>query len=169
MTQLESGDAEPLWFAGAMERILTETLAPDIQVMKDDIQLESGDAEPLWFAGAMERILTETLAPDIQVIKDNIRDIERVQGDVWRLAAKTHNLSAGGGDYARLEVVPFRNGQDPTKDPHNLPPLTYIKDVRELNPQQCDKYYKGYYDTDQLPLVHERIEKIFLAIGANVF
>ena len=40
-------------------------------------------------------------------------------------------------------------------------------DVRQLNPQQRDKYYKGYYGGNQLPLVNERIEKILLAIGAN--
>ena len=71
---------------------------------------------------------------DIQVMKDDIRDIKRVQGHVWKLAArvsnvfplvsplimthsKNHNLSAGAGDDARLEVVPFTNGRDPTKDP----------------------------------------------------
>ena len=87
---------------------MTETMAPiraDIQVMKDDIQ----------------------------VSKDEIRDIKRVQGQVWNLAAKvfnvsplvpplmTHsknrNLSAGVGDDTGLEVVPFTNGRDPTKDP----------------------------------------------------
>ena len=83
--------------------------------------------------------MTETLAPiraDIQVMKDDIRDIKRVQGQVWKLAArvsnvsrlilpllthsKNHNLSAGAGDDARLEVVPFTTGQDPTKDPVNF-------------------------------------------------
>ena len=80
--------------------------------------------------------MTETLAPiraDIQVMKDDIRDIKRVQGQVWQLAARVsnvshlilplmihsqnHNLSAGAGDDARLEVVPFTNGRDPTKEP----------------------------------------------------
>jgi hypothetical protein len=98
-----------MWFDGAMERILTETMAPiraDIQVMKDDIR----------------------------DMKDDIRDIRRVQGQIWKLAArvsddsflippllmthsKNHNLCAGAGDNARLEVVPFTNGRDPTKDP----------------------------------------------------
>jgi hypothetical protein len=85
--------------------------------------------------------LTETLAPiraDIQVMKDDIRDIKRVQGQVWKLAARVsnvqcspsilplmthsqnHNLSAGAGDDARLEVVPFTNGRDPTKEPVSL-------------------------------------------------
>jgi hypothetical protein len=70
---------------------------------------------------------------DIQVMKDDIRDIKRVQGQVHKLAArvsnvsllilplmthsKNHNLSAGAGDDARLEVVPFANGRDPTKAP----------------------------------------------------
>jgi hypothetical protein len=97
----------------------------------------------MWFTGAMERILTETMAPikadiqamkdDIRVMKDDIQDIKRVQGQVWKLAAKVsdvsplippllthsknHNLCAGAGDNARLEVVPFTNGRDPTKDP----------------------------------------------------
>jgi hypothetical protein len=106
--------------------------------------LESGNAEPPWFAGAMDRILTETLAPiradiqdmknDIQDMKNDIQDMKRVQGQVWKLAArvsnvsplilplltndsKSHNFSGGAGDNAKLEIVPFTNGRDPTKDP----------------------------------------------------
>ena len=101
---------------------MTETLAPiraDIQVMKDDIQVMKGDIE--------------VMKDDIRNMKDDIWDMKRVQGQVWKLAAKvsnisplilplmthskTHNLSAGAGDDASLEVVPFTNGQDPTKDP----------------------------------------------------
>jgi hypothetical protein len=93
----------------------------------------------------MGHILTETLAliradvqvvkGGIQVMKDDIWDIKRVQGQVWRLAArvsnvsslilplmthsKNHSLSAGAGDDTRFEVVPFTNGQDPTKEPLN--------------------------------------------------
>ena len=104
-----------MWFTEAMERILTKTLAlirADIQDMKDNIR---------------------DMKDDIQDIKDDIRDIKRVQGQVWKLAAKVfdvsplippimthlknHNLCAGAGDNARLEVVPFTIGQDPTKDP----------------------------------------------------
>lgn len=84
----------------------------------------------------MDRILTETMAPiraDIKAMKDDIQDIKRVQGQVWKVAArvsyisplisplmthsKNHNLSAGAGDDASFEVVPFTNGRDPTKDP----------------------------------------------------
>jgi hypothetical protein len=91
----------------------------------------------MWFDGAMERILNDALAPiraDIQDMKDDIRDIKRVQGQIWKLAArvsddsplippllmthsKNHNLRTGAGDGCQLEVVPFANGRDPTKDP----------------------------------------------------
>jgi hypothetical protein len=57
----------PPWFAGAMEHILTETMAPiraDIQVMKDDIR----------------------------DMKDDFRDMKRVQAQVWKLAAKVSNV-----------------------------------------------------------------------------
>ena len=73
--------------------------------------------------------MTKTLAP----IRADIQDIKRVRGQVWKLAArvsllipslmthsKNHNLSAGAGDDAGLEVVPFTTGQDPTKDPVNF-------------------------------------------------
>jgi hypothetical protein len=72
---------------------------------------------------------------DILFMKDDIRPIKRVQGQVWKLAArvsnftllipplmthsKNHNLYVGAGDSddPRFEVVPFPNGRDPTKDP----------------------------------------------------
>lgn len=98
---------------------------------------------PPWFNGAMENILGEYLAPirgDLQILKDDVRDIKRVQCHIWKLAAKVsnvfpmvppliilikmihsnlkyQNMSAGAGDDAILEVVPFSNGQDPTKEP----------------------------------------------------
>jgi hypothetical protein len=80
--------------------------------------------------------MERTMAPiraDIRDMKGDIRDIKRLQGQVWKLAtrvsnfstlippimthSKNHNLSAGAGDDAMLEVVPFTNGRDPTKDP----------------------------------------------------
>ncbi|KAF8799141.1 hypothetical protein BYT27DRAFT_7218000 [Phlegmacium glaucopus] len=75
-----------------------------------------GDAEPPWFSGAIECTLAPIRA-DIQGIKDGIQGIKRVQGHVWRMAARGHNLSTGYGDAAKLEVVPFPNGQDLTKEP----------------------------------------------------
>lgn len=104
----------PLWFNAAMEHILADALAPVI-----------------------EHILADALAPiraDLEVLKDDMRFVKRVQCQVWKLAAKVsnvfpsippllmiysknHNLAAGMGEDAKLEVVPFSNGQDPTKDP----------------------------------------------------
>jgi hypothetical protein len=78
----------------------------------------------------MERILAEiqvikadilVIKTDIQVIKDDIRDIKEVRGHVSPLIlplithSRNHNLSVGAGDDARLEIVPFTNGRDPTK------------------------------------------------------
>jgi hypothetical protein len=115
----------PPWFIGAMEHILTETMAPiraDFQDMKDNIQDMKVDIQDM--------------KVDIQNMKDDIGDIKRVQDQVWKLATrvsnvsllippyklltiylKNHNLSAGAGDDAKFEIVPFTNGRDPTKDP----------------------------------------------------
>lgn len=116
----------PPWFTGAMERILTETMAPiraDFQDMKDNIRDIKVDIQ--------------NMKVDIQNIKDDIGDLKRVQNRLWKLATrvsnvsplnispfkllttylKDHNLSAGAGDDAKFEIVPFANGRDPTKDP----------------------------------------------------
>ena len=66
-----------------MERILTETMAPiraDIQAMKDDNQVMKDDIQ--------------VIKNDILVMKDEIRDIKRVQGQVWKLAARVSYVSS---------------------------------------------------------------------------
>jgi hypothetical protein len=132
----------PPWFAGAMEQILTETMAPiraDIQIMKEDIQVMKNDIQ------VMKGDIRD-MKGDIQVMKGDIRAIKTVQGQVWKLAArvsnvsplifplmtnsKDHNLSAGAGDDARFEVVPFTNGRDPTKDPVSFYLLSHLSMLR---------------------------------------
>ena len=113
----------PLWFTGAMELILTETMAPiraDFQDMKDNI----------WDI----KVDIQDMKVDIWNIKEDIGDLKRVQNRLWKLATrvsnvsplnispfkllttylKDHNLSAGAGDDAKFEIVPFTNGRDPT-------------------------------------------------------
>ncbi|KAF8889200.1 hypothetical protein CPB84DRAFT_1455075 [Gymnopilus junonius] len=131
--------------------------------------------EPAWFTAAMNRILDEQLAPikaDIRTLKDDVHGLKGELSSVRRIAAITYNMSAGTGDEAGFEIVPFPNGQDPTKAPHNLPPLKCAKDVKELstNGDRRDQYYRGYYPPTapaRLPPISERIDKIFVAIGAK--
>ena len=88
----------------------------------------------------MDRVLAPIKADirdmkgDIRDMKVDIQDLIRQQSQVWKLAArvsnfstlippimthlKNHNLSLyGAGDEVMLEVVPFTNGRDPTKNP----------------------------------------------------
>jgi hypothetical protein len=111
----------PPWFNGAME-LLLEPIKADLQVLKDDVQVLKDDLQ--------------VLKGDMQVVKGDLRVVKAVQSNVWKFTSrvsnvfpsiplnfllmihfKDHNLSAGVGEDAKLEVVPFTNGQDPTKAP----------------------------------------------------
>ncbi|KAF8159190.1 hypothetical protein B0H34DRAFT_702417 [Crassisporium funariophilum] len=79
------------------------------------------------------------------------------------------NRLCSTGDDARLRVVPFVNGDDPTKAPHNLSPLTCQSDVINLSSADRDRYLRGYLDgqsVGRLP-VEDQIGDIMRAIGAN--
>jgi len=68
-----------------------------------------------------------------------------------------------------LEVVPFKNGDDPTKPPHNLPALSTVKAANKLGTAHRDSYYQGYYHDQPREPASKRIGAILQAIGANKY
>jgi len=97
--------------------------------------------------------------------------------------AQTWNRSRGSGREARLEVVPFESGDDPTTAPvcvhhtflpeawlkcfpqHNLPPLSTVRAVQNLAAAPRDLYFQGYYPEAPLPPAADRIPRILTALG----
>lgn len=96
------------------------------------------------------------------------------------------NRQAGSGSTARLEVVPFPNGDDPTAPPvrilislsiefllktfsqHNLTRLDTPSRVRNLNAPTRDAYFQGYFPGVPLPAPPgERPALILKAIGVS--
>ena len=89
----------PPWFTGAIECILTETMAPiraDFQDMKDNIRDIKVDIQDM--------------KVDIRNIKDDIGNLKRVQNRLWKLATRVSNVSP-------LNISPFK-----------LLVTTYLKD-----------------------------------------
>jgi len=93
------------------------------------------------------------------------------------LAAKNRNLLIeDGGHGFEFEIVSFvvtkQNGEidyeDPTKHPHNLPPIHSLKHLEELTAENLDKYHRGYFPGQNIrPLpLKTKISNVVRAIGA---
>ncbi len=77
----------------------------------------------------------QTIKNDVNGLKDDMRSVKTAQGHIRRISAivscnvallflifltyytQLYNRSQGSGDDTALEVVPFGNGDDPTKQP----------------------------------------------------
>jgi len=59
--------------------------------------------------------------------------------------------------------------QDPTRQPHNLPPLRTFANIEELSNAHSLLYYRGYYPEapNPFPATAVRKEQIAKAIGAD--
>jgi hypothetical protein len=94
-------------------------------------------AEPAWFSAAIRRELRHELDP----IRQDIAEMRREVAAVHRMAAivkspsfhwfladqmQTWNHSCGSGPDAKLVVVPFCSGEDPTKAPVSIISLVYV-------------------------------------------
>jgi len=99
--------------------------------------------EPAWFGAALARDLAPIrhdltlLREDITELKEDVRELKAALAHVRRMAAivesllhffprflteemQTWNSAAGTGKDARLELVPFVDGDDPTDNPVNF-------------------------------------------------
>jgi len=161
-----------------------------VKVYKYQMALMSSDegAEPAWFAHAMTRALApiredvaklnekavkletdvNTLTDKVTVLDNRLKSVQSSNAQIRRMAAITWNRSRGSGREARLEVVPFESGDDPTTAPHNLPPLSTVKAVQNLAAAPRDLYFEGYYPESPLPPAADRIPRILAALGVMV-
>ncbi|KAF7760947.1 hypothetical protein Agabi119p4_10356 [Agaricus bisporus var. burnettii] len=123
-----------------------------------DYDNEVAGGAPAWFAPAIQLALADAFATGLAPIQAQLNalgekvDALTLEGAKTRaMVAKIMNRAAGSADNAELEVVPFRNGEDPTAHPHSLPPLTSSNAINNLTPAQRDRYLRGYYPGAQLP------------------
>jgi hypothetical protein len=95
---------------------------------------------------------------------------------------QTWNCSHISGREARMEVILFESGDDPTTAPvcihrlslpeawlkhfpqHNLPPLSTVKAVQSLAATPQDLYFEGYCPESPLPPAADRILCILSAL-----
>ncbi|KAJ7189293.1 hypothetical protein GGX14DRAFT_580816 [Mycena pura] len=98
----------------------------------------SGDAAPPWFDRAMDNKL--------KPINDRLTRIENKLNRALIFAVVSHNLRLGDGKFANqpFEMVPFKNGTEPNKDPNNLPILRDIDALQALDDADLTAYYRGY-------------------------
>ncbi|KAM6497600.1 hypothetical protein JOM56_005548 [Amanita muscaria] len=96
-------------------------------------------AAPPWFQGAVQQ-----LRNDIQ------NDIQQLRNDVQQLRNDVMNQGRGDGNIVRFEIIPFANGNDPTLQPHNLPPLYSVDTIQQLDGATLSAYLTGY-GIDPLP------------------
>lgn len=97
---------------------------------------------PLWFRPTVQALLNDLrdeIRRDIQEIRRDLQDMRgAIVPPLMRLVNKDY------GDLYSLEVLPFRNGDDPTKDPHNLPHLYSARAIDELEREDVIAYLNGY-------------------------
>jgi len=148
--------------------------------------LSDEGGEPAWFAHAMTRVLAPIredlaelnekaakLTTDLNHLTDKVtrmdnrfKTVQSSNAQIRRMAAITWNRSRGSGREARLEVVPFESGDDPTT--HGLPLLSTVKAVQNLAAASRDLYFEGYYPDIPLPPVPDRIPRILAALGVMI-
>ncbi|KAF5368692.1 hypothetical protein D9615_010322 [Tricholomella constricta] len=102
--------------------------------------------------------VVESVAPAVSAMSFSVQPDEAVNLEglltpiktslaaIQRSNAIIHNflLASSGTD---LEIVPFSDGADPTKEPHSLPALTSLRSVYNLSDAQARAYYEGYVGT----------------------
>ncbi|KAF9224962.1 hypothetical protein BS17DRAFT_816412 [Gyrodon lividus] len=118
---------------------------------------ERDGPELAWFRGAFDCALDRALQPWLEERRQEFRNTQKI-------AALAYNGSAPPfGD--KIEIVLFPNGEEPTQDPHNLPPLTSLVAIRALRANEQRAYYEGYYGEDAPRRQNRRIAAILNAIG----
>ncbi|KIM91120.1 hypothetical protein PILCRDRAFT_1323 [Piloderma croceum F 1598] len=120
----------------------------------------STDAAPAWFHVAMQQLLDP--------IKQRLDRLTALSTQTARLSAVSYNLQAASGTARDFEIVPFRDGSDPTSAPHELCPLLNSAVITALTPQESRDYYRGYYAAGgNLPAMDRRLELIRAAVGCK--
>ncbi|KAN0136247.1 hypothetical protein V8E53_006107 [Lactarius tabidus] len=126
-----------------------------------DIQ-GSNEDPPAWFGPAVRA----ALAPELASLTREVRKAQR-------LIAIHHNEAQIRQEHPvyRFEVVYFPNLEDPTSEPHNLPPSTSREGIDRLSDAHAKAYYQGYYPVQAhvaaLCLPDYRSTKLLLGIQSR--
>ncbi|KAJ7921032.1 hypothetical protein B0H13DRAFT_1985885 [Mycena leptocephala] len=104
-----------------------------------------GDAAPPWFDRAMDEKL-KPINDELTAINTRLTRIENKLNRALIFAVMDHNLRLADGKITNqpFEIVPFKNGTEPNKDPNNLPILRDIDALQALDDAQLTAYYRGY-------------------------
>ncbi|KAL0945653.1 hypothetical protein HGRIS_014807 [Hohenbuehelia grisea] len=104
--------------------------------------------------------ITETETKLNDLVKE-VRAARRTSALLWN---RTHGITSD----ARLEVVPFPDGSEPTKEPYNLPAITSTGMVSTLEYEQKVTYFKNYYGDCAIPPAARLNDRIIEAIGVKL-
>jgi len=119
----------------------------------------------------------DNLSNRVESIHNRVDSIHNRVESIGNLAAKSRNLLIeDGGHGLQFEIISFvvtkQNGEidyeDPTKHPHNLPPIHSLKHLEGLTAENLDKYHRGYFPGQNIrPLpLKTKISNVVMAIGA---
>ncbi|KAJ7775877.1 hypothetical protein B0H14DRAFT_2964297, partial [Mycena olivaceomarginata] len=104
-----------------------------------------GDAAPPWFDRAMDEKL-KPINDELTAMNTKLTRIESKLNRALLFAVAAHNLRLADGKIPNqpFEVVPFKNGTEPNKEPNNLPVLRDIDALQALSDAELTAYYRGY-------------------------
>ncbi|KAL0957810.1 hypothetical protein HGRIS_001587 [Hohenbuehelia grisea] len=153
-TQVMAGveEGQPPWFAAAMAQLLdpiTQQLTQmDQRLTQVDQRLAQVDQRLAQMDARIDSLVRET------------RTGRRTAALLWN---RTHGVASD----ARLEVVPFSDGTDPTKEPHNLPAITSAGMVSTLAYEEKVAYFSNYYHGEEVPAAAQLNNRIIQAVGVK--
>ncbi|KAJ7456892.1 hypothetical protein FB451DRAFT_1183430 [Mycena latifolia] len=104
---------------------------------QSDIYGGIGDVPPLWF----QRWHEEEFLPFAAIVDE--------------LCNYSESLGPRPLTEVPCTILRFENGEDPTRPPHNLPPLRNVDALAALTGPQATRYCKGY----GLPVPHAVIKR----------
>ncbi|KAF5376740.1 hypothetical protein D9615_007882 [Tricholomella constricta] len=116
--------------------------------------VESVAGKPAWLEEEISNGISRTFGAqpgEAMNLERLLAPIKTSLAAIQRSNAIMHNFLFSSSGMGTLEIVPFKDGEDPTKEPHFLPALTSLQSVNDLSDAEVRAYYDGYDGT--LPLV----------------
>ncbi|KAH9963283.1 hypothetical protein BC827DRAFT_159227 [Russula dissimulans] len=112
--------------------------------------------------------MIDPIMAGLEMLEPILARLDTINARVSRLeviAAMSHNGTAGDGNTISFLEVPFPNGDLPAV---NLPPLTSVNAVAQLDGENSALYHARYYPGIQVPhRLRVRKEAICQAIGCR--
>ncbi|KAJ8694026.1 hypothetical protein PTI98_008959 [Pleurotus ostreatus] len=134
------------------------------------------EGQPPWFAAAMTpttaaqshtAIDTNGSTPDSTQMDARIDSLVGETRTGRRTAALLWNRTHGVASDARLEVVPFADGTDPTREPHNLQAITSAGMISTLAYEDKVAYFTNYYCGEEVPAAAQLNSHIIQVVGVK--